>query len=167
MPLIGPAGPVINAWWTAVGRRLVDGVPLKSIYNSISWVERLLLIGVTIWGGRLFYRIATRSIKRGRDDPRYDAEKKEDGYWNKALVTRYLPEALAQVIISVSFTAPFRHRGQVLTGYHPVGQALAVGVFSAGFALETLADYQLTQHQKRSEGGLVREGVWSICRHPK
>lgn len=122
---------------------------------------------MTLWGTRLFYRIATRSINRGKDDGRYDAAKKEEGFWNKALLTKFLPEAVAQTIITIAFAAPFRHRGAVLTGYHPVGQALAVGLFSSGFALETLADYQLSQHQKRPEGGLYRDGVWSICRHPK
>ncbi|KAL9049916.1 MAG: hypothetical protein Q9162_006943 [Coniocarpon cinnabarinum] len=162
-----PAGSVINAWWTAVGRRLiVDGTPVSSVFSSLSWVERLLLTGVTLWGTRLFYRMASRSLKRGKDDPRYNEVKKQEGFWNKSLVTTYLPEAIAQTIISLPFTAPFGHRGQVLTGYHPVGQAMAVALFSSGFALETLADYQLEQHTKAPEGGLLREGVWSIVRHP-
>lgn len=132
-------------------------------------MERLLLTGVTIWGGRLFYRIASRSLARGADDPRYEAEKKkEDDYWTKALFKTFLPEAAFQTIISLPFTAPFRHQGAVLTGYHPLGQALAVALFSSGFALETVADYQLEQHtQTRGEEGLLREGVWSIVRHPK
>ena len=116
----------------------------------------------------MFYRIASRSIARGKDDPRYDAEKKEEGYWTKALFNTFLPEALFQTIISLPFTAPFRHQGAVLTGYHPLGQALAIGLFSSGFALETVADYQLEQYEQvPREGGLLREGVWSIVRHPK
>ena len=166
--LAGPAAPVINAWWSAVGRRiLIDGAPVNRVFSSLSFVERLLLTGVTLWGTRLFYRIATRSIRRGTDDPRYAAVKKQDGFWNKSILTTYLPEAVAQTIISLPFTAPFRHQGAVMTGYHPVGQAIAVALFSSGFALETLADWQLERHKEASEGGLLREGVWSICRHPK
>ena len=123
---------------------------------------------MTLWGGRTFYRIATRSIKRGKDDPRYDAVKKEDGFWTNSLFTQYLPEAAFQTVISLPFTAPFRHQGAVLTGYHPVGQAAAVALFSSGFALEAVADYQLDQHKKAiGEGELLREGVWSLVRHPK
>lgn len=44
----------------------------------------------------------------------------------------------------------------------------AVFVFSAGFALEVLADYQLNKHKKKTgNASLNREGVWSIVRHPK
>lgn len=45
---------------------------------------------------------------------------------------------------------------------------LAVFVFSAGFALEVLADYQLNAHKKKiGDATLKRSGVWSIVRHPK
>lgn len=45
---------------------------------------------------------------------------------------------------------------------------LAVLVFSAGFALEVLADYQLSKHKKKTGNAtLNRSGVWSIVRHPK
>lgn len=166
---IGAAAPVVNAWWSAVGKRIFfDGVPVNRVFPSMSWVERLLLTGVTLWGGRLLYRVTSRSIARGKDDPRYEEGKKEDGFWTNALFNTFLPEAVFQTIIDLPFTAPFRHQGAVLTGYHPVGQAAAVALFSTGFALETLADWQLEKHaQTTGEGGLLREGVWSLVRHPK
>jgi steroid 5-alpha reductase family enzyme len=74
----------------------------------------LVLTGVTLWGGRLFYRIASRSVKRGGDDPRYEEEKKEEGYWNMALFKIFLPEAFFQMLISLPFTAPFRHPGNYI-----------------------------------------------------
>ncbi|KAF2816120.1 DUF1295-domain-containing protein [Mytilinidion resinicola] len=163
---IWPSGQVVNAWWSAVGRRVYAGFTLSQALNRLSWHERLVLTGVTLWGGRLFYRVASRSIKRGKDDPRYDEVKKEDDFWTKSLLTTFLPEALIQSIISLPFTAPFRHEGAVLMGYHPYVQMAAVGIFSAGLALETIADYQLDQHKKEGKGGLTKEGVWSIVRHP-
>ena len=164
-----PAGQVINAWWSAVGRRLAAGVPVDRVWWTLSRPERLILLGVTLWGGRLFYRVASRSLRRGRDEPRYDIMKKEDGFWNKALLNIYAPEALFQTIICLSFTAPFKHQGAVLTGYHPVVQGLSIGLFSVGFALEVLADWQLDQHRKLegSDSRMAKEGVWSLCRHPK
>ena len=142
---------------------------LSQALRRLSWPERLILTGVTAWGGRLFYRTALRSVKRGADDPRYEESgiKKEEGFWNKAFFTIFLPEAVFQSIISLPFTAPFRHEGAVLTGYHPYIQMLAVGLFSAGFALETLADYQLDVNKEQKSSGLKRDGVWSIVRHPK
>jgi steroid 5-alpha reductase family enzyme len=162
-----PSGQVANAWWSAVGRKLYAGLTLSQAVGRLSWHERLILTGVTLWGGRLFYRIARRSIQRGKDDPRYDEVKQEDNFWNKSLFTTFIPEAFFQMLISLPFTAPFRHEGAVLTGYHPVMQMVAVGMFSAGLALETLADYQLDQFKAEGGTGILKEGVWSIVRHPK
>lgn len=165
----GPAGFAANIWWTAVGRRvLLDGRSITQTFSAISWPERLLLTGVTAWSARTFYRIATRSVRRGKDDPRYEtSDRKEPDFWSKQLLTKFLPEAVFQSIIALPFTAPFRHQGAVMTGYHPLGQMAGVGVFSAGMALETLADYQLDKHQKEEQSGMCRDGVWSIVRHPK
>ncbi|KAL0569644.1 hypothetical protein V5O48_012328 [Marasmius crinis-equi] len=101
--------PVVNGWWSAVGRKvLIDGLPLRRALVLLSRPERLLLTGVTLWGGRLLYRVASR-------------------------------------------------------GYHPAIQACAVGLFSTGFALEVLVDWQLARWQAsgRGEKRLCKEGVWS------
>ncbi|KAJ3562930.1 hypothetical protein NPX13_g8376 [Xylaria arbuscula] len=169
-----PIAPMVNGWWSAVGRKMYRrGLTLNQAFGTLSRPERLLLTGVTLWGGRLFYRIASRSIKRrregkGDDDPRYEAEKLQEGYWNKALFALFLPEALIQTIISLPVTAPFHHQGAVLTGYHPAVQALAVGLFCAGFTLEVLADAQLEKFKSsaHSTASICKEGVWSIVRHP-
>lgn len=162
-----PSGQVVNAWWSAVGRRLFQGLTLSQALHRLSWHERLVLTGVTLWGGRLFYRIARRSIQRGQDDPRYEQVKKEPDFWVKSLFTTFLPEAFFQMLISLPFTAPFRHEGAVLMGYHPIVQMGAVGLFTTGLALETLADYQLDQYKAEGGTGILKDGVWSIVRHPK
>ncbi|KAK3484974.1 uncharacterized protein B0T23DRAFT_416257 [Neurospora hispaniola] len=178
-----PAGQVLNAWWSALGKRVIcDGIPLYCSWAIIDRPQRLLLAGVTLWGSRLFWRIASRSVKRGGDDPRYEATKKQHGWsWNKALFTTYLPEALFQSLITLPFTAPFRHLvgsdvpGPFATlsgGYAAVAEAVAVGLFSMGFALEVLADWQLDTFKEKEKSGqespsaMCREGVWSIVRHP-
>lgn len=43
----------------------------------------------------------------------------------------------------------------------------AIGLFTAGFALETLADYQKAEAKRVGIKGLYRDGVWSLVRHPK
>jgi len=163
-----PSGQVLNAWWSAVGRRVINhSVPLSTALRSLSRPERLILAGVTLWGARLFYRIASRSIRRGEDDARYAEEKKRPGFWNRALFSMFLPEAVIQTVIALPFTVPFRHQGAVLTGYHPWVQMAAVGVWGTGFAMEVLADWQLERHKYAGKTDLLREGVWSISRHPK
>lgn len=162
-----PSGQVVNAWWSAVGRRIAAGYTVSQAFRRLSWHERVVLSGVTLWGGRLFYRIARRSLQRGEDDPRYVEVKEEEGFWNSALFKVFIPEAFFQMLISLPFTAPFRHEGAVMTGYHPFIQMLAVGLFSSGLALESLADYQLDKFKAEGNKGILREGVWSIVRNPK
>lgn len=161
------SGQVVNAWYSAIGRRLVAGLTVSQAFHRLSWHERVMLTGVTLWGGRLFFRIARRSLQRGGDDPRYEEAKKEEGFWNTALFKVFIPEAFFQMLISLPFTAPFRHEGAVMMGYHPLIQMTAVGLFSTGLAMETLADYQLDQYKAEGGQGIYRDGVWSIVRNPK
>ncbi|KAH9909531.1 DUF1295-domain-containing protein [Xylariomycetidae sp. FL2044] len=167
-----PAGQVANAWWSAVGARVVyDGVSPAVAFAHLTYSEKLLLTGVSAWGLRLFYRIATRSVRRGGDDPRYTAVKKEDGFWNKSFFTMFLPEAAIQTLISLPFTLPFRASfasgaASPAPQYTSITHPLAIFLFAAGYALEILADYQLESHSRTNKTDLNREGVWSIVRHP-
>jgi steroid 5-alpha reductase family enzyme len=148
-----------------------DHISVGTAWSNLAYTEKLLLTGVTAWGAQVLYRIASRTLTRKRDDPRYDAAKKEEGFWNKALFSIFLPEALFQAVISLPFTLPFRSisasaEASPLHVHPEYTYGLAVALFSAGFAMEALADKQLAAHQKRNNDVLDREGVWSIVRHP-
>ncbi|CAK1359880.1 unnamed protein product [Cercospora beticola] len=176
-----PSGMVINAWWTAVGRHSLAGprAPALEILKRLSYSQKLLLGAVTAWGARLFYRIVKRSVSRGKDDVRYENVKQQSGFWNKASLLFAL-EAAFQTAISLPFTLPFR--ADSVTGFAgaPAEWAqtirlTAAGIFTAGLALETLADWQLDSHKNRAikekqegkqQSDLLRSGVWSIVRHP-
>lgn len=178
-----PASQVVNAWWSAIGRHMYhDHMPFTTAWNILPWTEKLLLSSVTLWGTRLFYRIVSRSVARGKDDPRYDELKEQQqqqqqqgqgkglsGFWNSALLKWFLPEAAVLTLVSLPFTLPFRMGSSTVSFAPQVScglRTLGVGLFSAGFAMETLADAQLESHS-REGGGLCRRGVWSIVRHPK
>ncbi|KUI55568.1 hypothetical protein VP1G_02931 [Cytospora mali] len=167
-----PAGQVANAWWSAVGTRVVyDGVSLGTALSSLVYPDKVLLGGVTAWGARLFYQVVSRSVESKSDDPRYLAQKQEPGFWNKAFFSMFLPEAVIQAVISLPFTLPFRNpyasARSSLSAPVEWAHDLAIFIFSAGFALEILADYQLNSHKKKTANAtLNREGVWSIVRHP-
>ncbi|KAF5574258.1 DUF1295 domain protein [Fusarium subglutinans] len=167
------SGMTVNAWWSAIGAKYVyDNVAPLDAWNGLGYSQKLLLAGVTAWGVRLTSRVVSRSLKRGRDDPRYDVKRKDPGFWNKALFTTFLPEAVAQTIISLPFTIPFRAVAESavaspFTSNGFVFHSLAIFLFSTGFALETLADAQLESFKKdETTQGINREGVWSIVRHP-
>jgi steroid 5-alpha reductase family enzyme len=165
-----PSGMVANAWWSALGRPvLLDGVPVDTVWKSISYPGKLILTGVTLWGGRLFYRILSRRLKRGTDDARYKPLHKDPKAWNSAIWKTFLPEAIVQAFITLPFTAPFKLTPVLKCPDDARGvlAAVAVGLFSAGFALEVLADFQLDNHKQRGDEGILTDGVWSIVRHPK
>lgn len=165
-----PSAQVLNAWLTAIGRPMYDtGITFSDAWLGLTWSEKLLLGGVTIWGTRLFARVVSRSLARGRDDPRYDTQKKEPGFWKTALFKIFLPRAVFLSFISLPITVPFCMGDTTLsvsTNALSTFRAFAVGLFSSGFALEVMADTQLELHRKERED-LCRHGVWSIVRHPK
>ncbi|KAI0882939.1 DUF1295-domain-containing protein [Annulohypoxylon maeteangense] len=168
-----PSGQVANAWWSAIGAPVVyEGLSLSEAWDALSYNQKLLLVGVSAWGIRLFYRVASRTLRRGKDDPRYEtsARKKPD-FWNKAFFTMFLPEALIQTLISLPFTLPFRAPiASALAAPFPeaitISHSLAIFLFTAGYSLEALADSQLEAHSRTASAELNREGVWSIVRHP-
>ncbi|KAJ5183805.1 hypothetical protein N7492_001421 [Penicillium capsulatum] len=164
-----PSGQVLNAWWSAIGRPMYEnGSSLQTAWSRLSWTEKLLLGGVTLWGVRLFARIASRSLGRGQDDPRYAGLKKEPGFWRKAFMKMFIPEAAVLSFISLPFTVPFGMAASTVSLDACTAKcirAFGVGLFSAGFGLEAIADYQLEVHRRERED-LCRHGVWSLVRHP-
>lgn len=166
-----PSGMVANAWYHGVlARSWETGLSFRESFSSLGWAQKLLLGGVTLWGARLFARIASRSIKRGKDDPRYDGMNQDNSFWNKAFFTVFLPEAVFQSLISLSWSVALQQGtiGSLAAtppNYAGVLHGLAVGLYTAGFAMEAIADRQIEEHKEKSDD-LDRSGVFSIVRHP-
>jgi len=203
--IVWPLTPVLNAWWAAVFRHTVPsrschlpvigdthiggaGVSLGTTWRGLSGAEKTLLGGVTLWGGRLFYRVLSRALKREgcKDGSRYEGRKRRSGvtlfgtwsvggeFWNWAWLTEYVPAVMFSSIISLPVTTPFRLNigGGGTVGVHwgmNLARVVAVGLFSAGVMLEVLADQQLAKFEEMGEtkGKICRDGVWDIVRHPK
>ncbi|KAI1101347.1 DUF1295-domain-containing protein [Jackrogersella minutella] len=168
-----PSAQVANAWWSAIGVPVVyEGLSLSQAWDALSYNQKLLLAGVSAWGIRLFYRVASRTVRRGKDNPRYEtAARKEPNFWNKAFFTLFLPEAFIQTLISLPFTLPFRAPiASALAAPFPeattFSHSFAIFLFATGYYLEVTADSQLEAHSRKGSAELNREGVWSIVRHP-
>lgn len=169
-----PSAQVANAWWSAIGGPVVyEGVSVSTAWTALSYNQKLLLAGVSAWGVRLFYRVASGSIKRGKDEPRYDtASRKKPEFWNRIFFTQYLRETVFQTLISLPFTLPFRAPvASAIASPFPeasaVIQSIAIFLFSAGFTLEVIADSQLQDHNNQKSTELNINGVWSIVRQPE
>lgn len=48
-----------------------------------------------------------------------------------------------------------------------VSHSLAVGLFVMGFPIEAAAVWLFESHKQNGDNGLLKEGAWSIVRHPK
>lgn len=164
-------GQVSNVLYASIIRpSLVQGLPLDLVLRRISRAGWITIAGVSLWGTRLAYRVISRSLARGHDDPRYTAAKQAPSGWNKAFFKLFAPEAIVQSLITLAVTIPFRAGVPVIgapTEYAGIIDALAIGLWSAGFGMEVLADWQLSSHKESGDQGLMRDGVWSIVRHPK
>lgn len=116
-----------------------------------------------------FYGIPSRSVNRGSDDPRYEEAKTAPGFWKQAFFQVFLPQGACQALVSLPFTAPFEPGVRGLLSATPwgVSDSLAVGLFGMGFAIEATAAWQLESHKQSGDTGLLKEGAWSIVRHPK
>ncbi|KAI5209311.1 hypothetical protein AUEXF2481DRAFT_27938 [Aureobasidium subglaciale EXF-2481] len=166
-----PSGMVLNAWYHGVlARSWENGLSLRESISTLGWTQKLLLGGITLWGVRLFTRIATRSIKRGKDDSRYDDMNQDTSFWNKAFFTVFIPEAVFQALISLSWSLVLQ-QGTIGSleatppQYSGLLHGLAVGLYTTGLNMEAMADQQLEEHKKQSSD-LNRSGVFSIVRHP-
>jgi steroid 5-alpha reductase family enzyme len=110
----------------------------------------LLVILVTVWGGRLAWHIGRRS-HGGAEDPRYTElmERGPGGLIRKVL----LPQGLAITVVG---------RGQV-TGVLVLGVVL----WAVGLAFESIGDAQLAAYKKDPDRGPVMDrGLWRYTRHP-
>lgn len=172
-----PTGMVLNAWWVAIGRHMASSphVTFGEAWSRLSYNQIALLGAATAWSVRLTYRIVSRSLRRGTDDPRYEGVKTEPGFWNKAPFAIFLPEAVFQAIITLPLVLPLST--DHITGLHGASSAwagwlrlIAAGVFAGGLTMETLADRQIENHKRQTEeqghSKILRSGVWSIVRHP-
>jgi steroid 5-alpha reductase family enzyme len=164
-------GQISNVLFASIIRpSLIQGIPLQQVLRSISRPGWVTIAGVSLWGLRLGYRVISRTVETGSDDPRYTAVKADPSGWTKAFFSTFVPEAIVQSLITLAVTLPFRAGVPVIgapSEYAGIIDALAIGLWSAGFGLEVLADWQLASHQQSGDKGLLREGVWSIVRHPK
>lgn len=140
-------------------------------WASVSWPltlpSGLLLSAVTIWGGRLFYRILRRKYIRPGEDERY---KKWRETWRYFYLRSYIQIFFLQPLLLFLNATPlilyFSLNPSVALFDWPM--ALGVALWSAGLITEVVADYQLdTFYRQRRSGELFcQRGLWKYSRHP-
>lgn len=135
-------------------------MPQKTIVSTI------ILVLVTIWGGRLFFHLAKRNIGKP-EDYRYVNMRKR---WGKHLakLKAYLNVFILQgvLLLVVSMPILFVMTSSVNNFYWWNGVGILFWLI--GFGYETISDYELTKFKKESSnrGKLLTTGLWSTTRHP-
>jgi steroid 5-alpha reductase family enzyme len=125
----------------------------------------LLILALTaIWALRLALYISWRNHGEP-EDPRYQAIRRnnEPGFRYKSLYIVFGLQALLAWVISlpllVASSSPADAQALDIAG---------IGLFAAGFAFETVGDYQLARFKRdpAQRGRVLDTGLWRYTRHP-
>ncbi len=145
-------GFVYVAWLAWILEGSPGGVPL------------LIVIFVSIWGGRLAIHILTRNLNKP-EDHRYVVyrEKWQPNFWAKAYVRIFVLQAVLLWAICSTAVAG-------ITADAPSFKPLLVAGFvlwGVGIICEAVADYQLRVFVKtKKPGQIMQTGIWRYSRHP-
>ncbi len=144
----------VTATAALVGCTLVDDPAAQ--HDLRVW---LLVVLVTVWGGRLAWHIARRSHGAG-EDPRYEElmATGPGGLVRKVL----LPQGLAIWFVSLPIQVT------VVGGGH-LTPVLVTGVvlWAIGLLFEAVGDAQLAAYKRDPDRGPVMDqGLWRYTRHP-
>ena len=137
--------------------------------NTTLW-NCIIAIITNIWAIRLGFHMGMRHHKSKSEDRRYALMRSnnETSFWWSSLYKVFLLQAVLMWIIASSQHAAFsitENSGQ------PIILSLflfGLGLFVAGFTLETVADYQLSKFKSDSQnaGKTMNQGLWAWSRHP-
>lgn len=156
---------VIDAFWGPgfIVAGLVS-VLLAPERHATAW---LILACLGVWGVRLAVYMARKHGERGGEDPRYRAMRDRVGVdFPRWSLTRVF---LLQAVVLWLVATPV-HVGIATATHAPVFPLVAAGlvVFSVGFAIEVIADLQMTRFRRsRPSRDVVHDrGLWGLSRHP-
>ncbi len=143
-------------------------VALCGLYAKpdMNWAHKAISILVIIWAARLAWHLLTRALKKGEEDPRYQAMRRYWGasFWIISLFTVYTFQGVLAWLVSMPLQASYNYGGIVAhEGGVYIGMAIALG----GLMMETIADIQLTRFRKTASAqDIMVTGLWTRTRHP-
>ena len=136
------------------------------IAQASSMQSTLILILVTLWGGRLFWHLARRNWHKP-EDYRYVNMRKRWGtsfVYLKAFLNVFVLQGILLFIIALPIMHVFAHIDSEMRWWQYIGCV----VWIIGFFFEVVGDYQLEQFKKdpANKGKLLTTGLWRLTRHP-
>ncbi len=140
---------------------------LITLITQGAYVERnlLLVLLVTIWGGRLAYYIVRRNWGKP-EDFRYAKWRREWGKW-------VVPRAFFQVFMLQGVFMLIVGYPIILVNANPEPglkffDYLGLVVWLIGFFFESVGDKQMAEFKKdpANKGKIIKSGLWKYTRHP-
>lgn len=132
--------------------------------GTITQVDIIITMMVTLWGLRLSLHVANR--QRGKpEDPRYTKLKEK---WNHPKIEAYPRVFLVQALLLLLVAMPILVSANAETATLQWYNWLGVLIWLVGFIFEFVGDFQLAQFLKNSKnkGHVMRSGLWRFTRHP-
>lgn len=128
-------------------------------------VQLVILLLVTIWGGRLALSISLRLL-RHEEDKRYVSLRKK--WKGSVLVNTYLRVFLLQAILATVISTAIIYAGVAESKPLETVTYIGIGVWMVGFFFEVVGDAQLKRFigDKTNRGKLMTKGLWHYTRHP-
>ncbi len=142
-------------------------VVLATLFIQGAYMERnlLLVLLITIWGGRLTYYIVRRNWGKP-EDFRYAKWRREWGRWlvPRAFLQVFMLQGLLMLIIGYPI---------ILVNANPqpglnIIDYLGLAVWIIGFYFESVSDKQMAEFKKdpANKGHIIKTGLWKYSRHP-
>ncbi|MEM8877795.1 MAG: DUF1295 domain-containing protein [Pseudomonadota bacterium] len=156
---------IVDLYWglgfTVIGWALVWLVGLPGLTGLV------ILLAVTLWSLRLWVHLSIRHFGMDGEDPRYAAIRRanDPGYiWKSLPMIFWLQAVLMSVIATPLYAALLLPTNNTIVPLFAFG----IAVFSAGFVIEAIADWQLARFRsnKANAGRLLDSGLWGYSRHP-
>ncbi|MEI6832759.1 MAG: DUF1295 domain-containing protein [bacterium] len=157
---------IVDRFWGAGFVLITWVLHLLVPAEAISPVRYSVLALVTVWGLRLSFYIHFRNQGHG-EDYRYVEMRNHHGarFWWYSFLSVFTLQGLLMLIVAapVIFVMSNPEVGN-LTNLSIVGLV----VWLTGFMFEAGGDWQLASFKRNpaNKGKLLREGLWSITRHP-
>lgn len=129
------------------------------------WRHWLLLLLLSIWGGRLALHIHIRN-RSHEEDYRYQAMRKNHGnsFWWYSLFSVFLLQGFLSFLISTPILWVFAGSATPFS----LPDFFGIGLWSIGFYFEGVGDWQLKRFisDPKNKGKVLDQGLWALTRHP-
>jgi steroid 5-alpha reductase family enzyme len=155
---------LVDIYW-GLGFVLVTAVAIV-INRPAQMRGTVALLLVSLWGTRLAGYLLWRKWG-AEEDRRYQAMRRHHGrrFWWVSLFTVFLLQGLILWIISIPLQVIAVSRN---SAFATTADLIAIVLWIAGFAFESIGDAQLALFQLRpsNRGRVMDRGLWRYTRHP-